>query len=171
VRDLELPGVGWEWINVQRAGAEVNRQWTDDGARRSEGPLKHRAKDSLRRVPVPPGLTAMLWRHVSAYGTNPQGVLFPGERGGALADVTYARLWSRARHAALTDEQYASPLARRPYDLRHAAVPTWLNEGVPHTQVAEWAGHNVEVLLRVYAKCIDDGEVAALRRIDAALSV
>lgn len=28
----------------------------------------------------------------------------------------------------------ASPLARRPYDLRHAAVSTWLNGGVPPTR-------------------------------------
>ena len=45
-----------------------------------------------------------------------------------------------------------SPLARRPYDLRHAAVSTWLNGGVPATQVTEWAGHSVAVLLEVYAK-------------------
>ncbi len=34
-----------------------------------------------------------------------------------------------------------------PYDLRHAAMSTWLNGGVPAAQVAEWAGHSVEVLL------------------------
>jgi hypothetical protein len=42
-------------------------------------------------------------------------------------------------------------LARRPYDLRHACLSTWLNGGVPPTQVAEWAGHGVDVLLRIYA--------------------
>jgi hypothetical protein len=31
------------------------------------------------------------------------------------------------------------------------------------------AGHSVEVLLRVYAKCLDDGEDIANTRIDAAL--
>jgi len=31
------------------------------------------------------------------------------------------------------------------------------------------AGHSVEVLLRVYAKCLDDGEDTANTRIDAAL--
>lgn len=45
-----------------------------------------------------------------------------------------------------------SVLARRPYDLRHACVSTWLNAGVPPAQVAEWTGHGVEVLLRVYAQ-------------------
>jgi integrase len=70
---------------------------------------------------------------------------------------------------AFTPEAAASPLARRPYDLRHAAVSTWLNGGVPATQVAEWAGHSVAVLLEVYAACLDDGELAARRRVEAAL--
>jgi integrase len=48
-----------------------------------------------------------------------------------------------------------SPLARRPYDLRHAAVSLWLNSGVPVTEVAERAGHSVDVLMKVYAKCIE----------------
>ena len=61
------------------------------------------------------------------------------------------------------------PLARRPYDLRHAAVSTWLNAGVPAPQVAEWAGHGVDVLLRIYAKCIEGQQAAARKRISAAL--
>ena len=63
----------------------------------------------------------------------------------------------------------ASPLARRPYDLRHAAVSTWLNGGVPPTQVAEWAGHSVAVLLDVYAKCLVGQDAMARRRVEAAL--
>jgi len=44
-----------------------------------------------------------------------------------------------------------------------------LNAGVPATQVAEWAGHSVAVLLRVYAKCIAGQEDSARQRVDAAL--
>ena len=84
--------------------------------------------------------------------------------------VTYNRLWDRARQAALTPEQYASPLAARPYDLRHAAVSTWLNGGVPAVQVAELAGHSVAVLLRIYAKCLDGQEATAVQRIEDALT-
>jgi hypothetical protein len=40
---------------------------------------------------------------------------------------------------------------------------------VAATQVAEWAGHSVEMLLRVYAKCLDGQDELAKRRIDAAL--
>ena len=36
-------------------------------------------------------------------------------------------------------------LAKRPDDLRHAAVSPWLTAGVPATHVAEWVGHSVNV--------------------------
>ena len=90
-------------------------------------------------------------------------------RGGELPSITYRRVWRNARKMALTSSEQASPLAARPYDLRHACVSTWLNAGVPAPQVAEWAGHSVEVLLRVYAKCIVGQDDAARRRIVEAL--
>lgn len=65
--------------------------------------------------------------------------------------------WRAARVLALTPDQAASPLASCPYDLRRAAVSLWLNAGAAAPDVAERAGHGVEVLLRVYAKCIDGG--------------
>jgi len=37
------------------------------------------------------------------------------------------------------------------------------------TDVAERAGHSVEVLPRVYAKCLDEGTAIANERIEAAL--
>ncbi len=83
-------------------------------------------------------------------------------------DTTHT--WAIARTLALALEQIASRLAGRPYDLRHAAVSLWLNGGVAAPEVANRAGHSVEVLLRVYAKCIDGGEETANRRIDEALA-
>ena len=71
--------------------------------------------------------------------------------------------------AALTPAQHASPLARRPYDLQHAAVSLWLNSGVPATEVARRAGHSVAVLLKIYAHCIDGQADAANKRIADAL--
>jgi integrase len=83
--------------------------------------------------------------------------------------MTIGRIWRRARRAAFTPEVAASPLAKTPYDRRHAAVSAWLNGGVPPTTVAEWAGHSVEVLLRIYAKCLDGGDAEIRRRVQAAL--
>lgn len=36
-------------------------------------------------------------------------------------------------------------------------------------QVAEWAGHSVAILLKIYAKCIDGQDDIAKRRIEEAL--
>ncbi|MFC3981717.1 hypothetical protein [Streptosporangium jomthongense] len=86
-----------------------------------------------------------------------------------MPTITYRRAWIAARSEALTPAEVASPLARRVYDLRHACVSTWLNAGVPATQVAQWAGHSVEVLLRIYAKCVAGQDETARRRIADAL--
>jgi hypothetical protein len=48
-------------------------------------------------------------------------------------------------------------------------VSTWLNASVPPTTVAEWAGHSVEVLLRIYAKCLDGGDALVRQRVQSAL--
>jgi hypothetical protein len=89
--------------------------------------------------------------------------------GEVACSTAYGDVWAAARTLALTPVQVASPLARRPYDLRHAAVSLWLNAGVPATEVARRAGHSVDVLLRVYAKCIDGQDTTVNRRIDEAL--
>ena len=65
---------------------------------------------------------------------------------------------------------FASPLAKRPYDLRHACLSTWLNAGVEPTRVAQRAGNSLRVLLHTYAKCFDGGEQAALGRVEALLT-
>ena len=93
-----------------------------------------------------------------------------GGYAGPVSGSSYGNTWQKARAAALTTAEVASPLARRPYDLRHACVSLWLNAGVPATQVAEWAGHSVAVLLRVYAKCIAGQEDSAQQRVDVALN-
>lgn len=48
-------------------------------------------------------------------------------------------------------------------------MSTWLNGGVPPTTVAEWAGHSVEVLLRIYAKCLDGSDALIRQRVQAVL--
>ena len=89
--------------------------------------------------------------------------------GGILQDSAYGAVWAEARKEALTAAQCRSPLGRRPYDLRHAAVSLWLNSGVSATEVACRAGHGVAVLLKIYAHCIDGQADAANKRIRDAL--
>lgn len=119
----------------------------------------------------PPILVRALRWHIAEFGAAPDGRLFvtQGYGNGPVSKETYSRVWRQARKDALTAGQQLSPLGKVPYQLRHAAVSLWLNAGVPATQVAEWAGHSVHVLLKVYAKCIDGQDEAARRRIADAL--
>ncbi|WP_427888614.1 tyrosine-type recombinase/integrase [Kribbella sp. GL6] len=181
VADCHLPEEGWGQLlltgSTQHAGAE----WTDNGEASEDRSLKHRADKATRPVPACPELVELLRRHITDFRPGPGGRLFVSRTGKAgvplpppysnpVSSNTYARVWNKAREKALSNAQVASPLARRPYDLRHAAVSLWLNAGVPATQVAEWAGHSVNVLLKVYAKCLDGQDEVARRRVEAALN-
>jgi integrase len=167
--DLTLPSRGWGRIDLAASAARAGRDWTDDGTARQARGLKHRAPRETRSVPIPPVLVDLLRAHLRAYGTPPDGRLFRTSRGGLLQDSAYSAVWQAARAATLTPAQHASPLARRPYDLRHAAVSLWLNSGVPATEVARRAGHSVAVLLKVYAHCIDGQADNVNKRIADAL--
>ena len=48
-------------------------------------------------------------------------------------------------------------------------VSSGSNSGVPATEVAAWAGHSVEMLMRVYARCMTGLEDVWISRMDGAL--
>ena len=120
-------------------------------------------------MPVHPELVALLRDHLERFGTGPGDRVFAGPRGGIIAEWSYLKVFHEAREEALAETEAQSPLMGRPYDLRHAAVSTWLNAGVPAKQIAEWAGHSTDVLLRVYVKCIAGQQGEAKRRIEDAM--
>jgi integrase len=168
--NLSLPAEGWGELHLENAEPHAGKEWTDSGANRDRRQLKQRARGEVRTVPCPPELTALLHDHIRTFGTAPDGRLFVGERNGSeLPKLTINRAWHRARVETFTPAVAASSLARTPYDLRHAAVSTWLNGGVPATQVADWAGHSVEVLHKIYAKYLDGVAELLRQRVQAAL--
>jgi integrase len=173
IDDCELPDKGWGWLHLTGSTQHAGADWSDSHDPREERSLKHRASSAVRDVPAAPVLVDLLRRHVAAYGVGADGRVFQSTsyRRGPVSLTTYTRAWRQARERALTPAQRRSPLAKVPYHLRHAAVSLWLNSGVPATQVAEWAGHSVHVLLKVYAKCIDGQDEVARRRIEAALKL
>lgn len=117
-------------------------------------------------MPLHPALVKILRWHLEQPGwTSFDGHLFVGPRGGLLRGAWYRQVFHEARARAFTRREAASSLATRPYDLRHAAVSTWLSAGVPSPQVAEWADHSVVVLHKVYAKVITGGQDKAKKRI------
>ncbi len=168
--DCKLPDRGWGELTLWESRPAAGSRWTDSGEVHDRRGLKHRAEHDRRFVPIPPALVLMLRDHVARYGLADDGRLFRSPLGGVVGSATYARVWEVARTLALTPAQVTSPLARRPYDLRHAAVSTWLNAGVPAAEVAERAGHSVEVLTTVYAKCVHGQRDAMNFRISAVLA-
>jgi WD40 repeat protein len=165
---------GWGRLIFSDSSPAAGRDFTDGGMVHETRGLKGRARQArtrkaVRNVPIPPELVALLREHLERFGTGPDGRLFRSENGNPIQPSTYWRVWQRVRVLALRPEQLATPLLQRPYDLRHSGVTWRLNSGVPATEVAAWAGHSVEVLMRVYAKCVVGLEDVWVSRMDAAL--
>ncbi|MET8847976.1 hypothetical protein [Amycolatopsis sp. NPDC004625] len=161
---------GWGKFRLDRAEPHAGGRWTDSGKPRDDRPLKARDVGDQRIVSFPPDLTRLLHRHILTFGYGPDGRLFHAEQGGEIPMITYTRAWRAARRMVLTEEQQKSPLAARPYDLRHAAVSTQLVAGVDPATIAAWAGQSVAVLLEIYAAFLDGGEEANQARIEKILA-
>ncbi|MFD9651091.1 tyrosine-type recombinase/integrase [Streptomyces mirabilis] len=156
--DCTLPATGWGRIELTETRPTAGKAWTDSGEAHDRRGLKQRAQGEVRIVPIPPPLVRLLREHLEEFGTAEDGRLFSSERGNVIAASSYSRAWKQARELALVPPQVSTVLAFRPYDLRHAGVSQWLNSGVPAPEVAARAGHSVDVLLKIYAKCIDGQE-------------
>ncbi|MEV5747170.1 tyrosine-type recombinase/integrase [Actinoallomurus sp. NPDC052308] len=167
--DCELPEKGWGRLILAKTLPVTTKKWTDSGNRHDPRGLKQRDANAVRNVPIPPWLVEILRAHIKEFGVADDGRLFQNERGGIVGSTTFSRVWEEARKLAFTPAQVDSPLAGRPYDLRHAALTTWLNAGVNPAEVANRAGNSVEVLLKRYAGCLDNQEMAVNRRIQRAL--
>jgi integrase len=167
--DLILPARGRGTIILTTACPRTGSAWTSTGTPFEPRDLKHRPGGTIRVVPVPPVLVHMLGQHLHAFGTAPDGRLFRGIRGGMLSESVYGRAWHAARQAALSPELAATPLARRPYDLRHAALSLWLNATGAPAEIAARAGSSARVLYEVYLHCTDGQDDAVSQRIEDAL--
>ncbi|MGO1050518.1 tyrosine-type recombinase/integrase [Crossiella sp. CA198] len=167
--DLTLPSLVWdearaEWVEpglwgkvtLEKSASRAVGRYTDSGELWEERNLKRRAEGEVRVVPIPPQLVRVLRAHLARFGTTPDGRLFRGKKSsGPVNASVYTKIWKRARSIALPPAQYKSMLAKDPYDLRHAAVSTQLAAGVPVADVANRAGHSIEVLMQVYWKMLD----------------
>ena len=167
--DLILPVHGRGKIILTAACPRTGTAWTSTGRPHEPRGLKHRPDGAIRAVPIPPVLVRMLRQHLHEHGTTPDGRLFGGACGGMLSESVYGRAWHAARTAALGPELAATALARRPYDLRHAALSLWLNASGAPAEIAARAGNSARVLHDVYAHCIDSQEDRVSQQIEDAL--
>jgi integrase len=170
LQDFELPRRGWGLVRLRESRARSGSSWTDTGEAHDRRGLKHRTRKAVRHVPIPPELVSMLRWHVTVYGSHADGRLFRTARGGMIQESGYGEVWANARGDVLSPSEQETKLAKRPYDLRHAAVSTWLSSGVEPQLVAQRAGHSTGVLFRVYAKFLKGGDEAANAKISARLN-
>jgi integrase len=111
----------------------------------------------------------MLREHIDQFRTAQDGRLFRTENGNPIPALHLVAGLAESAARLAERGELASPLMRRPYDLRHSGATWRLNSGVPATEVAEWAGHSVEVLMRVYARCVTGLADVWIGRMDEAL--
>jgi len=138
---LTLPSHGRGEMILTGACPRTAAAWTSNGRPHEPHGLKHRPTGTVRIVPIPPILVCLLRQHIREFGTALDGRLFLGTRGGLLSESVHGRVWHAARQAALGPALAATPLARRPYDLRHAAPSFWLNASGAPAEVAGPRGH------------------------------
>jgi integrase len=133
--DCFLPETGWGQTVLTGSHQYSGARWSESDEADEERALKHRAARGTRPVPLHPLLVATLRRHLDDFGTGADNRLFVTRTGKAGVPIsppyldpvsakTIYRAWHQARKTALSEEQFASVLAKRPYDLRHACLST-----------------------------------------------
>ena len=155
----QLPEEGWGHLTFADSSPAAGKAYTDDGAVHEHRGLKGRSKGRPRpgaRLASPPGPDPPATRRHAArphpdIRHRPPRPPVPLRDRQPLQPSTWWQVWQKVRAASLTPEQLATPLMKRPYDLRHSGITWRLDSGVPDAQVAAWAGHSVEMLRRVYA--------------------
>jgi hypothetical protein len=70
--------------------------------------------------------------HIDTFGVARDGRLFRSALGSPIQPSTWWQVWQKVRAVSLTPEQLASPLMKRPYDLRHSGI-TWRSTPVSRT--------------------------------------
>jgi integrase len=166
----DLPASAWGRLTLTKSRPRPGKLYTDSGESHDDKGLKRRPVGEKRVVPIPPELVRILTEHLEQFGTAEDGRLFATSTGGTVSASAVWRIWHAARLIGLSPEQQTTPLAGRPYDLRHACATLLLNAGVPPKEVARRLGHSVEVLWKVYAGCLDGDEERINRLIEKALA-
>ncbi len=155
--DLVLAPHGRGKLILTAACPRTGSAWTSTGTPHEPRGLKHRPDGAVRVVPIPPVLVRMLRQHLRHWDRAGRAAV-PRRPRRLLSESVYGRVWHAARQVALGPDLAATSLARRPYDLRHAALSLWLNASGAPAEVAARAGNSARVLQDVYPHCTDGQE-------------
>ena len=113
---------------------------------------------------MPAFLASQLSAHLAARGldaSDSDALVFAAAKGGRLyAGNWHGDVWKPAREAA------DFPTVRF-HDLRHSAVPLWVEMGANLLQVSRWLGHSsVQITADVYGHLFSETNDAVMARLD-----
>jgi integrase len=117
-----------------------------------------------RTVPMPAFLATQLSAHLAARSLDAgdsDTLVFAAAKGGRLyAGNWHGDVWKPSREAA----GFSS---LRFHDLRHSAVPLWVEMGANLLQVSRWLGHSsVQITADVYGHLFTETNDAVMARLD-----
>ncbi|MDQ3431820.1 MAG: site-specific integrase [Actinomycetota bacterium] len=168
-RDVDLADEH-ECLTFGGTRSEVPDRFFVEGESRRR-PLKGRGPKARRTVPIPAELVPLLrWHLDHLVGKGANALVFTNRNGRPVNSSNFHRdIWSKARDAVFEED---SPLrAARRHDLRHSAITTWLNAGIPLKTAQRWSGHKtLSVLLDTYLGVMKADEEVARERFEAALN-
>jgi hypothetical protein len=87
-RDCDLPASGWGTLTLAAACPRTGSAWTSTGTPYEPRGLKHCPERSVRVVPVPPPLVALLRHHLTSHGTTPDGRLSAAQEAACSAKAS-----------------------------------------------------------------------------------
>lgn len=80
--------------------------------------------------------------------------LFPWNR--VAFQSYFLKRMKKLKEADLISHSY------RPYDLRHTAISSWLEAGIPVAQISSWAGNTAEVIWKHYANTTQEYSIPTI---------
>lgn len=139
-RTGEVNGLRWRHLSH-----EYSVVWF--GESHTHGQFKETKTGKARDFKLADSTSAML-RHRSLNGANPDALVFPAPKGGAIDEGNFAeREWGK-----ILEDCNISYL--RPYCTRHTFISHCLEQGMKPVTVAQMTGHNVKTLFERYAGLI-----------------
>lgn len=141
---------------------QVRRQWTKDGR-----VAEPKTAGSVRRIPLPPALSAKIAKRKLSSGAGDEGFIFAAKGGNPPAQGNFRRRgWDEAVAAAgMTDGPKVTP-----HDARHAFASMMAEFGLTSADVAEVMGHTTAgVTERIYTHAFNrDAREQRIRQAQAA---
>jgi integrase len=162
LRPAEGLGLCRSRVNWLRRTIRVDQQLvTLSGASPTLGPTK--TPSSVRTIPVPDAVIAVLARHVEQYTPRDSELLFVTENGNPIHRSLLGHVWRRAALNAGVD-------GFTPHDLRHYAASVMIAQGANVKAVQRHLGHaSATTTLDTYAHLFPDAEDVTRRVLDAGL--